>query len=305
MEAKETLEEYYIRLCKPVPPEFGIYGANAAHFNILKRGNCFTTLNFARRDYYKIVLTRGKALLQTEKGEVLIDKPALFFSDRNIRFGWENLPEDQEGFTCLFNEYFITTTIRQSFRKLFSLFKDDVYPFLFLNDMQYEHLHQYFSSMQREYCSNFNDKDLLLKDLLNLVIYTAIKIKTTSMPLDSGIHQQDIVTRFMDLLDNQFPIESPVPGLQLRTPAHFADSLHIHVNHLNHSLKVQTGKTTSDWIKERILTEAVNLLLYSGWRISEIANGLGFEYPQHFNTFFKKHMGYSPRQYKLSSAAHI
>lgn len=87
MEAKETLEEYYIRLCKPVPPEFGIHGANAAHFNILKRGNCFTTLNFARRDYYKIVLTRGKALLQTEKGEVLIDKPALFFSDRNIRFG--------------------------------------------------------------------------------------------------------------------------------------------------------------------------------------------------------------------------
>ena len=242
MEAKETLEEYYIRLCKPVPPEFGIHGANAAHFNILKRGNCFTTLNFARRDYYKIVLTRGKALLQTEKGEVLIDKPALFFSDRNIRFGWENLPEDQEGFTCLFNEYFITTTIRQSFRKLFSLFKDDVYPFLFLNDTQYEHLHQYFSSMQREYCSSFKNKDLLLKDLLNLVVYTAIKIKTTSMPLDSGIYQQDIVTRFMDLLDNQFPIESPVPGLQLRTPAHFADSLHIHVNHLNHSLKVQTGK---------------------------------------------------------------
>ncbi|MGJ1430552.1 helix-turn-helix domain-containing protein [Sphingobacterium spiritivorum] len=305
MEAKETLEEYYSRLSKPVPLEFSIHGANAAHFNILKRGNCFTTLNFARRDYYKIVLTRGKALLQTEKGEVLIDKPALFFSDRNIRFGWENLPEDQEGFTCLFNEYFITPTIRQSFRKLFSLFKDDIYPFLFLNDTQYEHLHHYFSSMQREYCSNFSDKDLLLKDLLNLVVYTAIKIKTTSMPHDSGIYQQDIVTRFMDLLDNQFPIESPVPGLQLRTPAHFADNLHIHVNHLNHSLKVQTGKTTSDWIKERILAEAVNLLLHSGWRIAEIANGLGFEYPQHFNTFFKKHMGESPRQYKFTSATHI
>ncbi|MGS2739288.1 helix-turn-helix domain-containing protein [Sinomicrobium sp. M5D2P17] len=305
MEGKETLEEYYAHSFKQIPDDLLSASGAVAHFNILKRDNCFTALSFTRRDYYKIVLTRGNAVLYTEKGEVIIDKPALFFSDRSIRYGWQNVGDGQDGFTCLFNEYFASPGLRKAFRKLFSLFQEDIYPFLFLTNAQYRQLEQYFTLMRNEYCSNFTYKDRMLRDLLNLIIYTGIKIKTSDNKEFPGIHHRDLVTRFMETLDNQFPIESPTASLKIKTPADYADLLHIHVNHLNHSVKAQTGKTTSELIRERILTEAMNLLRYSDWRIFEIGNSLGFEYPQHFNSFFKKHIGISPKQYKLGVPANI
>ncbi|MEN7548822.1 helix-turn-helix transcriptional regulator [Rapidithrix thailandica] len=298
MEKKETLEDYYAHSYKKIPEDLLSSTGVVAHFNILKRKNCFTALNFLRRDYYKIVLTKGKAVLFTEKGEVMIDKPALFFANRSIRYGWQNLDSEQEGYTCLFNEYFVTPSLRKSFRKLFSLFKEDIYPFLFLEEAQYQQVQQYFSLMQNEYYSNFPFRDSMLQDLLNLIIYTGIKIKTSDHKKHPENQPQDLVARFMELLDNQFPIESPTASLKLTSPADFAEFLHIHVNHLNHSIKSQTGKTTSGLIQERILAEAMNLLQFSDWRIFEIANSLGFEYPQHFNAFFKKHMEISPKQYK-------
>ncbi|SFW52666.1 Helix-turn-helix domain-containing protein [Sinomicrobium oceani] len=305
MEEKETLEQYYSRSFKKVPDDLLASSGSVAHFNIIKRQNCLQLLGFSRRDYYKVVLTRGNAVLYTEKGEVTIDRPSLFFSDRNIRYGWKNIGDGHDGYICLFNEYFASAELRKAFRKLFLLFKDDMYPFLFLTDEQYHKLEQYFVLMRNEYCDNFGYKNLMLRDLLNLVIYTGIKIKTSDHKEFPEVYPQDLAERFMELLDNQFPVESPVTSLQAKTPARFADLLHVHVNHLNHSVKLQTGKTTSQLIRERVLTEAMSLLRYSDWRIYEIGNSLGFEYPQHFNSFFRKLTGTSPKQYRSEVTAHL
>jgi AraC-like DNA-binding protein len=86
--------------------------------------------------------------------------------------------------------------------------------------------------------------------------------------------------------------------VRLRNPGDFAELLHVHVNHLNHTLRKLTGKSTSVIIQERILEEAKDLLKNSDWNISEIANSLGFEYVQHFSQFFKKYTQNSPGEYR-------
>ena len=103
---------------------------------------------------------------------------------------------------------------------------------------------------------------------------------------------------FMELLERQFPLHQPTETVPFRSAQDFARALHIHPNHLNKSLKEITGKTTTDWIAERLAREAGALLRYSNWDISEIAFALGFEHPSNFTLFFKKSTGESPKAFR-------
>jgi AraC family transcriptional regulator, transcriptional activator of pobA len=102
------------------------------------------------------------------------------------------------------------------------------------------------------------------------------------------------------LLERQFPIDAPEEPLQLKTANQYADGLAVHVNHLNRALKEVTGKTTTEHISARVVSEAMALLRHSDWNISEIAYGLGFEYPAYFTLFFKKQTGLTPMEARLS-----
>ncbi|WP_313790125.1 helix-turn-helix domain-containing protein [Flagellimonas olearia] len=98
----------------------------------------------------------------------------------------------------------------------------------------------------------------------------------------------------MELLERQFPIESPDRPLQLRSAKDYAKQLSVHVNYLNRAVKEVTGKSTTGHISDRITLEAKSILQHTDWNISEVAYALGFEYPTYFNNFFKKHTGATP-----------
>ena len=49
----------------------------------------------------------------------------------------------------------------------------------------------------------------------------------------------------------------------------------------------------------RVLQEAKALLKHTDWNISEVAYGLGFEEPAHFNNFFKKHTRLRPTEFRV------
>lgn len=104
---------------------------------------------------------------------------------------------------------------------------------------------------------------------------------------------------FLELLERQFPIESPQQKLNLRTAKDYADRLAVHVNHLNKVLKENIGKTTTEIISSRITQEAKILLRQTDWHVSEIAYSLGFEEVAHFSNFFKRQTSLSPAQFRV------
>ena len=108
-----------------------------------------------------------------------------------------------------------------------------------------------------------------------------------------------ITAIFTELLERQFPIETPHQRFTMRSARDFADQLAVHVNHLNRAIRETTGKTTTDHIAERLLGEAKALLKHTNWNIAEISYSLGFEEPAHFNNFFKKHTSSTPSSYRV------
>ena len=107
-----------------------------------------------------------------------------------------------------------------------------------------------------------------------------------------------IAQNFLMQLSGQFPITEDTQPIKLRKASDFADILNIHVNHLNRSVKLYTGKTTTQNINERFIQEARALLKRNDWSITTIATVLGFREVNHFSTFFKKHVRHTPTDYR-------
>jgi len=298
MEPFETIKDYYETTCRSLPLDLQRGSGLTRHFNVFLRNNCFKTLPFVRRDYYKICLCKGNAILFTEKGEVEVNSPTLFFSSPLLKFGWRNVSEEPKGYVCVFNEVFVTPGIRAELKRLHHIFEKDVYPLVPLTEAQYEQLERYFSTMASEYRDCFEFKDEMIKHLLKVILLTGMKIRKALAPVKLGERKDYQVGRFLDLLDSQFPIDSPRSTVHLRTPADFANALNIHINHLNHLIKTNTGKTTGQLIAEKKIAEALSLLKNTDWTIQEISTSLGFEYPQYFNLFFRRQTGKSPKAYR-------
>ena len=76
-----------------------------------------------------------------------------------------------------------------------------------------------------------------------------------------------------------------------KSPADYAEMLHISEAYLNEALKKVTGSTVSFWIKFTILTEAKRLLYFTDLNVKQIAGDLGFENHSYFSRLFYKETG--------------
>ena len=139
----------------------------------------------------------------------------------------------------------------------------------------------------------------MIRNLLLLLIHEGIRLQN-SQSREPWILNDRIMNGFFQLLNQQFPVDSPEHPLKLTNPLSYAEQLHVHVNHLNSVVKKHTGKTTSAIIQERIVTEAKTLLRNTDWNITEIAYALGFEYPSYFNKYFKQFTTQTPLHFRLN-----
>lgn len=69
-------------------------------------------------------------------------------------------------------------------------------------------------------------------------------------------------------------------------------------NYLSQLFKECEGISISDYILQEKINRAKNLLIYSDYSYIEIATYLGFSSQSHLGTQFKKHTGYTLRQYR-------
>jgi len=89
------------------------------------------------------------------------------------------------------------------------------------------------------------------------------------------------------------------PVNQLPTVQYFADKLHLTSNYLGDIIKHFTDKSAIETIHDLVVKKAKELLEErNDLNNTEIAYELGFEYPNYFAKFFKKHLNLTPREYR-------
>jgi len=294
MKSMESIQEFYERVPQANPFGLPLRNAGAGHFNVFSRSSCFQKSPYSRRDFYKVSLIIGTGKLHYADKWISIDRPALLFSNPVIPYSWEAHSEQQEGWFCLFTDAFIHAGERKDSLQHSPLFKIGGNPVFFINPQQQQELSSLFTKMIAEMQSDYAHKYDVLRNYLHLVIHEAMKMQPAESFERHPNASSRITSLFFELLERQFPIDTPETALQLKTATDYARHLSVHVNHLNRSVKEITGKTTTEHISERVVKEARALLRHTDWNIADIAYSLGFDYPSYFNIFFKKQTQLTP-----------
>ena len=296
MEA-ESLSEFYMMKGKSVPANLD---NGAGHFNVFRLEDCLaqeTPLRYARRDFYKVSLIRGHNRYHYADKSIETTGTALIFFNPQVPYTWEWISGDITGYFCIFTASFFTEKMRGGLNEL-PMFNPGGKPAYALDAAQEQAFTAIFEKMLGEINSEYTFKYDLLRSYLNELIHTTMKTEPAENLYEHPNANARITSIFNELLERQFPIETPVQRFTMRSASDFADNLSVHVNHLNRAIKTTTGKTTTTLIAERLVAEAKALLIHTDWNIAEISNSLGFEEPSHFNNFFRKLTAQKPSAFR-------
>lgn len=251
---------------------------------------------YDQRDYYKIMLFKGKAKVLYADKVIEAKQQVLSFSNPLIPCKWIDKEDLEGGVFCIFDKEFFHHFADFSEYSVFQPGGNHVFE---LSDDHFEKSVALFERLFEEFESDYKHKYDVLRTTVFELMHLAMKMEPSSSTQSKEINaSQRISSMFLELLERQFPINDSHKSINLRTASDFAKQLNVHVNHLNRALKQTTNKTTSELIAERLLQESKILLKHSQQDISEIGYSLGFSEATHFSNFFKKHTDTSPSQFR-------
>ena len=107
-----------------------------------------------------------------------------------------------------------------------------------------------------------------------------------------------VVAKFEGLLNEYITTRAEHEGIP--SVAYFADKCCLSSGYFGALVKSETGRTAQEFIADYIMVHAKELLCDPTLTVTQVSMKLGFEYPQHFVRFFKRHTGKTPTQFRTA-----
>jgi len=274
------------------------------HFNVFTVGNQRGRLphrpptHFNRQAFYKISLTHGCGCLEYADQAQKVGPYFLFLATPSLSYRWA--PDEvstHTGCFCIFTDEFLQPAKGGVLAQELPIFQPGAHPVIALTQAEYTAVKAIFERMIPEMASDYAYKYDLLRTYLVELIHRVQKLQPAASPAQVPAATR-LAAQFAELLERQFPLDASASPLRLRTAKDYADALAVHVVHLNRVLKEATGHTTTTLLGNRLAHEAKRLLKQTTQNVSEVADRLGFADAAHFCTFFKRHTGFTPSDFR-------
>jgi len=164
-------------------------------------------------------------------------------------------------------------------------------PAIHLDAVERKHFEHIWALLEKE----GHTADSLQLDMLQSLIKTILIVSTRIYKMQTNLKEFDTVTTelirsFNYLVEQHFR--------EKHTVAEYASMLYKSPKTLSNIFGKISDKTPSQYIYDRIMTEARRLLRYTEKPVAEIGDQLGFADVQSFSRFFSKHEGRSPVQFR-------
>lgn len=250
-----------------------------------------------RHDFFEVLyLLKGSGYHVIDGNKYEIKPPCIFFMSPGQAHKLE-LSNDIEGYIFIFaSDFYLLNRSNQNslieFPFFYTLHQDNP-PLLFENENDIRFLETLFRQSIAETKQSGDFTIELVRSILDLILTTcASRYEVNESMLNKG-KGQILVKRFFHLIE-----ENNQKNLSL---SDYARMIGITPNHLTQTVKLLTGKTSSQIIKSKQLLEIKRLLVHTNMNVSEIAYQLNFEDQSYFTKFFRRETGITPLQYRTEA----
>ncbi len=235
----------------------------------------------------------GRSYYDYQEGTLLFIAPGQELSIENAKIN------KHKGYAlCFSRELFSDTQISSNFEK-YSFFNYDINEALHINEQERNLILGCFDNIQRE----IENKDEHSKNLIciNLAMFLNYCIRFYDRQFENRkVVNNDILLKFQGMLFSYYNAQNGEPS-NIPTVKYFANKLYLSPNYLGDLVKKQTGESAQEHIQSYLVSVAKDKLKNTHQSVSQIAYSMGFDYPQYFSRFFKKHVGLTPNQYRVST----
>ena len=199
------------------------------------------------------------------------------------------------GWALLFHPDLLRGTPLEKRIRDYSFFDYRVNEALHMSDREHDILVSLMRRM-REELDNERDaqQDAILVGYIGLVLNFCQRFYNRQFQSREA-ENSDILVRFNRLLADYYEQQLQLK-LGLPTVQYCADRLCLSPNYFGDVVKRTTGDTASNHIRRFVIRLAKNGLS-AGESVAQVADRLGFEYPQHFSRMFRRREGITPSEY--------
>lgn len=239
--------------------------------------------------FYFFRRANGYVLLNFRKIELRDDMVLLLSPHQQQEW---HVDEAELDYTFLiFREDFMRTFIADKFfvYRLLYYYQTDTLPYLFAAPEELAEYMRLLGKIKQELLHPVADTYNLIVSVLYylLVVINRAYAKTYRLPVE--VPKNNYAFQFKDLLEKHIRTVQRVQE--------YADMLRVSRITLNNSVVAQFGVSATHLLKQRLLEELKNELLFSDRNVSQLADEFHFSDPSHLMRFFKQQTGKTFTQY--------
>lgn len=239
--------------------------------------------------FYFFRRANGYVLLNFRKIELRDDMVLLLSPHQQQEW---HVDEAELDYTFLiFREDFMRTFIADKFfvYRLLYYYQTDTPPYLFAAPEELAEYMRLLGKIKQELLHPVADAYNLIVSVLYylLVVINRAYAKTYRLPVE--VPKNNYAFQFKDLLEKHIRTVQRVQE--------YADMLRVSRITLNNSVVAQFGVSATHLLKQRLLEELKNELLFSDRNVSQLADEFHFSDPSHLMRFFKQQTGKTFTQY--------